>query len=111
MGHGSQYHRGVGSLGTMLPMRVLPGKKMPGRMGGEQVTVQNLEIISVDLDNNCLLIKGNVPGPKNSLVFVKSSIKHEGKVNETLELITYEVETPEVVEENTSEEVPSQTEE
>ena len=111
MGHGSQYHRGVGSLGTMLPMRVLPGKKMPGRMGGEQVTVQNLEIISVDLDNNCLLIKGNVPGPKNSLVFVKSSIEHEGKVNETLELITYEVETPEVVEENTSEEVPSQTEE
>ena len=111
MGHGSQYHRGVGSLGTMLPMRVLPGKKMPGRMGGEQVTVQNLEIISVDLDNNCLLIKGNVPGPKNSLVFVKSSIKHEGKVNEALELITYEVETPEVVEENTSEEVPSQTEE
>lgn len=111
MGHGSQYHRGVGSLGTMLPMRVLPGKKMPGRMGGEQVTVQNLEIISVDLDNNCLLIKGNVPGPKNSLVFVKSSIKHEGKVNEALKLITYEVETPEVVEENTSEEVPSQTEE
>ena len=111
MGHGSQYHRGVGSLGTMLPMRVLPGKKMPGRMGGEQVTVQNLEIISVDLDNNCLLIKGNVPGPKNSLVFVKSSIKHEGKANEALELITYEVETPEVVEENTSEEVPSQTEE
>ena len=111
MGHGSQYHRGVGSMGTLLPMRVIPGKKMPGHMGGEQVTVQNLEIISVDLDNNCLLIKGNVPGPKNSLVFVKSSIKHEGKVNETLELITYEVETPEVVEENTSEEVPSQTEE
>ena len=111
MGHGSQYHRGVGSMGTLLPMRVIPGKKMPGHMGGEQVTVQNLGIISVDLDNNCLLIKGNVPGPKNSLVFVKSSIKHEGKVNEVLELITYEVETPEVVEENTSEEVPSQTEE
>ena len=91
MGHGSQYHRGVGSLGTMLPMRVLPGKKMPGRMGGEQVTVQNLEIIQVDLDNNCLLIKGNVPGPKNSLVFVKSSIKHTDKVNEVLELITYDV--------------------
>ena len=94
MGHGSQYHRGVGSLGTMLPMRVLPGKKMPGRMGGEQVTVQNLEIIQVDLDNNCLLIKGNVPGPKNSLVFVKSSIKHTDKVNEVLELITYEVDQP-----------------
>lgn len=115
MGHGSQYHRGVGSLGTMLPMRVLPGKKMPGRMGGEQVTVQNLEIISVDLENNCLLIKGNVPGPKNSLVFVKSSIKHEGKTNEALDLITYEVKEEKVEEvkeeNNTSEEVASQKEE
>lgn len=57
MGHGSQYHRGVGSLGTMLPKRVLPGKKMPGHMGSEQVTVQNLEIIQVDLENNVILIK------------------------------------------------------
>ena len=114
MGHGSQYHRGVGSLGTMLPMRVLPGKKMPGRMGGEQVTVQNLEVIQIDLENNCLLIKGNVPGPKNSLVFVKSSIKHTGKVNDAIELITYVTEEAEAqVEEteNTNEEVPSQTEE
>ena len=118
MGHGSQYHRGVGSLGTMLPMRVLPGKKMPGHMGGEQVTVQNLEIIQIDLENNVILVKGNVPGPKNSLVFIKSSMKHEGTVNEALELITYETE-PSVeevaeepsVEENTTEEVPSQTEE
>lgn len=107
MGHGSQYHRGVGSLGTMLPMRVLPGKKMPGRMGGEQVTVQNLSVIQIDLENNCLLIKGNVPGPKNSLVFVKSSIKNEGKKEEAIELITYvnEEETK-----NTNEEVPSQEE-
>ena len=114
MGHGSQYHRGVGSLGTMLPMRVLPGKKMPGRMGGEQVTVQNLEVIQIDLENNCLLIKGNVPGPKNSLVFVKSSIKHTGKVNDAIELITYVTEEAEAqVEEteNTNEEVPSQTKE
>ena len=59
MGHGSQYHRGVGSLGTMLPMRVIPGKKMPGHMGAEQVTVQNLEVIQVDLENNCLLINYN----------------------------------------------------
>ena len=102
MGHGSQYHRGVGSLGTMLPMRVLPGKKMPGRMGGEQVTVQNLEIIQIDLENNVILIKGNVPGPKNSLVFIKSSIKHDGKVNKALELIEYEVETP-IVEEKVEE--------
>ena len=109
MSHGSQYHRGVGSMGTLLPMRVLPGKKLAGRMGGEQVTVQNLEVIQIDLENNCLLIKGNVPGPKNSLVFVKSSIKNTGKVNEVVELISYA--TEEVVEENTNEEVPSQTQE
>ena len=108
MSHGSQYHRGVGSMGTLLPMRVLPGKKLPGHMGGEQVTVQNLEVIQIDLENNCLLIKGNVPGPKNSLVLVKSSVKHTGKVNESLELITYA--TEEVATENTNEEVPSQAE-
>ena len=108
MSHGSQYHRGVGSMGTLLPMRVLPGKKLPGHMGGEQVTVQNLEVIQIDLENNCLLIKGNVPGPKNSLVFVKSAIKNAGKVNETIELITY---ADEEVVENTNEEVPSQEQE
>lgn len=112
MSHGSQYHRGVGSMGTLLPMRVLPGKKLPGHMGGEQVTVQNLEVIQIDLENNCLLIKGNVPGPKNSLVFVKSSIKNTGKVNESVELITYATEeVEEVVTENTNEEVPSQEQE
>ena len=109
MGHGSQYHRGVGSLGTLLPMRVLPGKKMPGRMGGEQVTVQNLEIVQIDLENNVILVKGNVPGPKKSLVLVKTSIKHPGVINEKQDLITYveevvnEVEEP-VVEENANEE-------
>ena len=79
MGHGSQYHRGVGSMGTLLPMRVIPGKKMPGHMGGEQVTVQNLEIVQIDLENNVILVKGNVPGPKKSLVLIKASVKHEGK--------------------------------
>ena len=111
MSHGSQYHRGVGSMGTLLPMRVLPGKKLPGHMGGEQVTVQNLEVIQIDLENNCLLIKGNVPGPKNSLVFVKSAIKNTGKVKEALELISYEVKEEAVAEENTTEEVPSQEQE
>ena len=82
MGHGSQYHRGVGSMGTLLPMRVIPGKKMPGHMGGEQVTVQNLEIVQIDLENNVILVKGNVPGPKKSLVLIKASVKHEGTVNE-----------------------------
>lgn len=90
MGHGSQYHRGVGSLGTMLPMRVLPGKKMPGHMGGDKVTIQNLEIIQIDLENNVILIKGNVPGPKKSLVLVKSAVKKGSVKNEKIELITFE---------------------
>ena len=97
MGHGSQYHRGVGSMGTLLPMRVIPGKKMPGHMGGEQVTVQNLEIVQIDLENNVILVKGNVPGPKKSLVLIKTSVKHEGTVNEKQDLITYVIETPEEV--------------
>ena len=90
MGHGSQYHRGVGSLGTMLPMRVLPGKKMPGQMGGDKVTIQNLEIIQIDLEYNVILIKGNVPGPKKSLVLVKSAVKKGSTKNEKIELITFE---------------------
>ena len=117
LGHGSQYHRGVGSMGTLLPMRVLPGKKLPGHMGNEQVTVQNLEVISIDLENNVILIKGNVPGPKKSMVLIKSAIKNEGKVNEKVELITYEVETPaeevqaeveETVEESSQDEVKTE---
>ena len=101
MGHGSQYHRGVGSLGTLLPMHVLKGKKLPGHMGHKLVTVQNLEVVEIDLENNIILVKGNVPGPKKSLVIIKSAIKHEGKVNAQDELITYvEVAEP-VVEENT----------
>ena len=117
MGHGSQYHRGVGSMGTLLPMRVLPGKKLPGHMGNEQVTVQNLEVISIDLENNVILIKGNVPGPKKSMLLIKSAIKNEGKVNEKVELITYEVETPaeevqaeveETVEESSQDEVKTE---
>ena len=92
MGHGSQYHRGPGSMGTMRPMRVFKGKKLPGHMGTLTVTIQNLEIIAVDLENNCLLVKGNVPGAKNSLVIIKSAVKANGKVNEKQELISYEVE-------------------
>ena len=89
MGHGSQYHRGVGSLGTLLPMRVIPGKKMPGHMGHEKVTIQNLEVINIDLENNVILIKGNVPGPKNSLVLIKSAVKNNGRINEVDELVCY----------------------
>ena len=91
MGHGSQYHRGVGSLGTLLPMHVLKGKKLPGHMGNVATTIQNLEVVSVDLENNVILIKGNVPGPKKSLVMIKTSVKKGEKVNEMEELISYEV--------------------
>ena len=105
MGHGSQYHRGVGSLGTLLPMHVLKGKKLPGHMGHKLVTVQNLEVVEIDLENNIILVKGNVPGPKKSLVIIKSAIKHEGKVNAQDELITY---VEEVVEETPVEETPAE---
>ena len=118
MGHGSQYHRGVGSLGTLLPMRVIPGKKMPGHMGSEQVTIQNLEIVQIDVNNNVILVKGNVPGPKKSLVLIKSSVKNPGKINTPVELITYvdETETEIPVEETaeveaTTEEVKEETNE
>ncbi len=94
MGHGSQYHRGVGSLGTMRPMHVLKGKKLPGQMGHVLRTVQNLVIVEVDMENNCLLVKGNVPGPKNSLVLIKTAVKNPDKVKEMEELVTYVEEIP-----------------
>lgn len=99
MGHGSQYHRGVGSLGTMRPMHVLKGKKLPGQMGNVKRTVQNLEIIQVDMENNCLLVKGNVPGAKKSLVLIKTAVKMPNKKNEKANLISYKEEAP--VAENT----------
>lgn len=75
MSHGSRYHRRVGSMGPVAPNRVFKGKLLPGRMGGEQVTVQNLEIVKVDAERNLLLIKGNVPGPKKALLKVRSAVK------------------------------------
>ncbi len=89
MGHGSQYHRGVGSLGTMLPMHVLKGKKMPGQMGNVQRTVQNLEIVAVDVENSVILVKGNVPGPKKSLVMIRTAVKKPNEKNSAADLITY----------------------
>ncbi len=109
MGHGSQYHRGVGSLGTMRPMRVLKGKKLPGHMGTNTVTVQNLEVVMVDLENNVILVKGNVPGPKKSLVIIRSAIKNEGKVNEAVELVSYEEPKEEVTEEVAAEDTTEET--
>ena len=74
--HGSRYHRRVGSMGMASdPSKVFKGKKLPGQTGGERVTIQNLEVVSVDTENNVILIKGNVPGAKKSLVEVKQAIK------------------------------------
>jgi len=75
MAHGSRYHRRPGSMGPVAPNRVFKGKLLPGRMGGEQITVQNLEIVKVDVERNLLLVKGNVPGPKKALLKIKSAVK------------------------------------
>lgn len=94
-GHGSGAHRIVGSMGPIAPNRIAPGKKLPGQMGNVTRTVQNLEIVAVDTENNVLLIKGSIPGPKKGLVVVKSAIKANGKVNPAEELIGYTAETAE----------------
>jgi large subunit ribosomal protein L3 len=75
MAHGSRYHRRPGSMGPVAPNRVFKGKLLPGRMGGERITVQNLQIVKVDAERNLLLIKGNVPGPRKALLKIKSAIK------------------------------------
>jgi len=75
MTHGSRYHRRPGSMGPVAPNRVFKGKLLPGRMGGEQVTVQNLTIVKVDVERNLLLVKGNVPGARKTLIKVKSAVK------------------------------------
>ena len=103
MGHGSHYHRRPGSMGTMRPMRVFKGKKLAGHMGTLTVTIQNLEVVAVDTENNVILISGNIPGPKKGLVLIKSAVKANGKINEMENLVSYEVEEP-VVE--TVEETP-----
>lgn len=106
MTHGSRYHRGPGSLGTMLPKRVLKGKNLPGHMGCETITIQNLEIVEVNADENYILVSGNIPGAKQSLVLIKSAVKNSRK-KDIKEVISYGEETviDEVVEETTSEEI------
>ena len=75
-GHGSMYHRRPGSMGpTSSPGRVFPGKKLPGHTGKDTVTVQNLQIVKVDMDKNVILIKGSIPGYKNSLVRIKETAR------------------------------------
>ncbi|MGL4523437.1 MAG: 50S ribosomal protein L3 [Bacilli bacterium] len=75
MAHGSRYHRRPGSMGPVAPNRVFKGKNLPGQMGGEQVTVQNLKVVRIDTDRNVILVKGNVPGAKRSNVIIKSAVK------------------------------------
>ncbi|MFR3920197.1 MAG: 50S ribosomal protein L3 [Clostridia bacterium] len=76
MGHGSMYHRRPGSMGpTSTPGRVFKGKKLPGHMGRNTITIQNLEVVKVDLDKNVILVKGSVPGANGSILKIKSSIK------------------------------------
>jgi len=76
MTHGSGYHRGIGSMGAnSSPSRIFKGKKMPGRMGAEKVTVQNLAIVRVDAERGLLLVKGAVPGAKGGLLVIKNSVK------------------------------------
>ena len=76
MAHGSKFHRHAGSNGSSSsPSRVFKGKKMPGQMGGKRITIQNLEVVRVDVENNIILVKGAVPGPKKSLVTIKESVK------------------------------------
>ena len=76
MGHGSMYHRRPGSMGpTSTPGRVFKGKKLPGHMGVDTVTIQNLEVVKVDLDKNAILVKGSIPGNKGSIVKIRSTVK------------------------------------
>ncbi|MBD2872225.1 50S ribosomal protein L3 [Paenibacillus arenilitoris] len=76
MSHGSRYHRGPGSMGSIQANRVPKGKHLPGHMGTETVTIQKLEVIRVDAERNVILVKGSIPGPKNGFVKVKQTVKN-----------------------------------
>ena len=81
MAHGSKFHRHQGSNGSATtPGRVFKGKGMPGQMGNKKITTQNLEIVKVDVENNLILVKGAVPGPKKSLVTLKETVKASNKL-------------------------------
>lgn len=105
--HGSRYHRRPGSMGTMRPMRVLPGKALPGHMGCETVTIQNLVIVDANPAENYILVSGNVPGAKQSLVLIKSAAKNERKA-ENNELVSYETVVDSVASDNTEAKEESQ---
>ena len=90
--HGSNYHRRPGSMGTMLPKRVLKGKRLSGHMGVDTVTVQNLEIIEVNTNENYILVSGNVPGAKESFILIKSAVKNTRK-KDAKDILSYQEET------------------
>ncbi len=96
MTHGSRFHRRPGSLGTKLQMRVQLGHHLPGHMGDETVTIQNLKIVSVNQDENYILVSGNIPGAKNSLVLIRENVR--GKDKEEIDLMEYETVVDEVEE-------------
>lgn len=98
--HGSRYHRRPGSMGTMLPKRVLKGKRLAGHMGNETVTIQNLEVIEVNVNEGYILVSGNVPGPKKSLVLIKEAVK--AKKVAPKEIVSFEVPEEKAVEVNES---------
>jgi len=106
--HGSRYHRRPGSMGTMRPMRVLKGKKLAGHMGSEVVTVQNLEIIEVNANENYILVSGNIPGPKNSLVLIRSAVK--GGTATPKEIVSFEENVSEVIEDASNKVEPTEVE-
>ncbi|HBA37113.1 MAG TPA: 50S ribosomal protein L3 [Firmicutes bacterium] len=106
--HGSRYHRRPGSMGTMRPMRVLKGKNLAGHMGCETVTVQNLEIIEVSVADGYILVSGNVPGPKNSLVLIRSAVK--GGTVSPKEIISFENSVENVIEESSTDVEPTTVE-
>jgi large subunit ribosomal protein L3 len=108
--HGSRYHRRPGSLGTMRPMRVIPGKKLPGHMGDETITIQNLMIVDVNPSENYILVSGNVPGAKKSLVLIKTAAKNERK-HENNELVSYAKEVAEKTTSSDNTEVAQETQE
>jgi large subunit ribosomal protein L3 len=76
--HGSKYHRGPGSMGSIAANRVFKSKNLPGHMGHETVTLQNLRVMKVDAERNVILVKGSIPGPRNSFVKIRSSVKKQG---------------------------------
>lgn len=81
--HGGRFHRRTGAIGQCsTPARVFKGKKMPGRMGGERVTVQNLKVVEVDSEKNLILVKGAVPGPKGSVLLISDSVKSKTRTGE-----------------------------